>query len=42
MKFVSLVNSDEDRAVDFYTNVFGFKLVVDFPTPFGSRLSISY
>lgn len=37
MSFASVVISDEDKAVDFYTNKLGFKKTVDFPTPFGSR-----
>lgn len=37
MGFASVIITDEDRAVDFYTNRLGFQLVVDFPTPFGSR-----
>ena len=37
MRFASLWISDEDKAIDFYTNKLGFKLVVATPTPFGSR-----
>lgn len=37
MRFASLFVSDEDKAVDFYTNKLGFRLVADFPTPFGGR-----
>lgn len=37
MSFASVFISDEDKAIDFYTNKLGFQLVVQFPTPFGSR-----
>jgi catechol 2,3-dioxygenase-like lactoylglutathione lyase family enzyme len=37
MRFASIFISDEDRAIDFYVNKLGFKLVVDMPTPFGGR-----
>jgi lactoylglutathione lyase len=37
MYFASVIVSDEDRAIDFYTNKLGFKLLADNPTPFGGR-----
>jgi predicted enzyme related to lactoylglutathione lyase len=35
--YISLFVSDQDRALDYYTNVLGFELGVDSPTPDGSR-----
>ncbi len=37
LRFVSLYVSDEDKAIDFYTNKLGFRLLMDNPTPFGAR-----
>lgn len=37
MKFASLFVSDEDKAIDFYTNKLGVTLLMDNPTPFGGR-----
>lgn len=37
ISFASIVITNEEQAVDFYTNRLGFQLVADFPTPFGSR-----
>lgn len=34
--YVSLMVSDQEKALDFYTNVVGFDLVVDSPTSDGS------
>jgi predicted enzyme related to lactoylglutathione lyase len=35
--YTSLFVSDQDRALDFYTNVVGLELGVDSPTPGGPR-----
>ena len=35
--YTQLLVSDQDRALDFYTNVLGFKLAVDAPTADGMR-----
>lgn len=35
--YVSQLVSDQDRALDFYTNVLGFEKRVDAPTPNGPR-----
>jgi predicted enzyme related to lactoylglutathione lyase len=35
--YTSLMVSDQDRALDFYTNVLGFELAVDAPTADGQR-----
>lgn len=37
MRFASLFISDEERAIDFYTNKLGFKLVAQTPLPWGGR-----
>ncbi len=33
MRFASVLISDEERAIDFYTNKLGFRKVTDMPTP---------
>jgi predicted enzyme related to lactoylglutathione lyase len=35
--YTSVLVSDQDRALDFYTNVLGLKKVVENPTPDGPR-----
>jgi predicted enzyme related to lactoylglutathione lyase len=35
--YTSMLVSDQDRALDFYTNVLGLELMVDNPTPDGPR-----
>ena len=35
--YVALLVSDQDRALDFYTNVIGLEKRGDFPTPVGPR-----
>jgi len=35
--YVALMVSDQDKALDFYTNVIGFEKRGDFPTPDGPR-----
>ena len=35
--YVALSVSDQDKALDFYTNVVGFEKRIDFPTPDGPR-----
>jgi len=35
--YTSMLVSDQDRALDFYTNVLGLELKVDNPTPDGPR-----
>jgi predicted enzyme related to lactoylglutathione lyase len=35
--YVALMVSDQDKALDFYTNVIGFEKRGDFPTPQGPR-----
>jgi predicted enzyme related to lactoylglutathione lyase len=35
--YISVFVSDQDRALDFYTNVLGFEQRVDIPTPGGPR-----
>ena len=35
--YTSVMVSDQDRALDFYTNVLGLEPVVDSPTPGGAR-----
>ena len=35
--YTSVLVSDQDRALDFYTNVLGFELAVDAPTADGNR-----
>jgi predicted enzyme related to lactoylglutathione lyase len=37
LQYISLFVSDQDRALDFYTNVLGFEQRVDVPTPDGPR-----
>jgi catechol 2,3-dioxygenase-like lactoylglutathione lyase family enzyme len=37
VKYVTLFVSDQDRALDFYTNVLGFEKRVDNPAPGGER-----
>jgi catechol 2,3-dioxygenase-like lactoylglutathione lyase family enzyme len=37
VKYVTLFVSDQDRALDFYTNVLGFEKRVDNPSPGGER-----
>jgi predicted enzyme related to lactoylglutathione lyase len=39
--YTSLFVSDQDRALDFYTNVLGFKLAVDSPTTEGEARFIA-
>jgi predicted enzyme related to lactoylglutathione lyase len=39
--YTSLLVSDQDRALDFYTNVLGFKLAVDAPTTEGEARFIA-
>src|SRR5262245_7248352 len=35
--YVALMVSDQDKALDFYTNVIGLEKRLDFPTPNGPR-----
>ena len=35
--YVALMVSDQDKALDFYTNIIGFQKRGDFPTPGGPR-----
>ena len=35
--YVALMVSDQDKALDFYTNVIGFEKRIDAPTPIGPR-----
>jgi len=35
--YVALLVSDQDKALDFYTNVIGFEKRIDAPTPNGPR-----
>ena len=37
LQYIALFVSDQDRALDFYTNVLGFEQRVDAPTPDGPR-----
>jgi predicted enzyme related to lactoylglutathione lyase len=37
LQYISLFVTDQDRALDFYTNVLGFEKRVDSPTPDGPR-----
>jgi predicted enzyme related to lactoylglutathione lyase len=37
LQYISVLVSDQDRALDFYTNVLGFEQRVDGPTPDGPR-----
>jgi catechol 2,3-dioxygenase-like lactoylglutathione lyase family enzyme len=37
LQYISLFVSDQDKALDFYTNVLGFEKRVDSPTPDGPR-----
>jgi len=39
--YVSLLVSDQDKALDYYTNVLGFKLAVDAPTTDGEARFIA-
>jgi predicted enzyme related to lactoylglutathione lyase len=39
--YVSLLVSDQDKALDYYTNVLGFKLAVDAPTNDGEARFIA-
>ena len=36
--YVALLVSDQDKALDFYTNVIGLEKRGDFPTPGGARI----
>ena len=37
IQYISVFVSDQDRALDFYTNVLGFEKRVEAPTPDGPR-----
>ena len=37
--YVALMVSDQDKALDFYTNVIGFEKRIDAPTPIGPRFA---
>jgi catechol 2,3-dioxygenase-like lactoylglutathione lyase family enzyme len=37
VRYVTLFVSDQDRALDYYTNVLGFEKRVDNPAPGGER-----
>ena len=37
MRFATVFITDDDKAIDFYTNRLGFRLLADNPTPMGTR-----